>query len=418
MAFIQDFWKYCACYEVTRNNAVWSAFSVLGAAVNRKVYTYIGDIYVPCNLYTLLVSEAGSGKSTARNFAYRLHQAACPEIRIGASKQSHGDIIKQMSTGDCTIHYTDQHGKQQEASVYTLYIDEFKNFIAYDMYGMLAFLTGIHSAEDKFDASTLARNVECINYPSLTVLACENPDTMVRYIKTSVISDGFGRRVNIVYETEDALPKPEVIIPPDIRKFYDPKNLDSSSLVQELKRIKNVVGEYTHTPESRHFYNQWYTTVREQMKEISDPVYRGWKRTQHIQLLKLAMLYDVMINPNPSFKFSVEGLNTCSGFLQAIEPNMPKLFQAGGRNELALPQQQIVEMIRQKGGMMTYREVDKFTSKDLSGMEFIQVIDRLVRTTQLYRARVSDGKVERDTLFSPEAWQKAIENGIIKKNGG
>lgn len=417
MSFVHDFYRYCSCYEVTRNNAIWSAFSVLGAAVNRKVFTRIGDIYIPCNLYVLMVSSPGSGKSTARDFAYDLHKAACQEIQVCASKQSHGDIIKIMASGECTIHYTDHFGKQQEASVYAAYIDEFKNFIAYDVIGMLSFLTGMHSAKDVFDASTLSRGKEIVVNPSFNLLACENPDIMVRYIKTSVISDGFGRRVNIIYETEDAEARPEVIIPPEIRKLYDPKNLESSTLVQELKRVKSIVGEYTHTPESRLWYNKWYEKNRREMQSISEPVFRGWKRSEHIQLLKLSMLFDIASNTKPTFKFSAPLLETCSGFLGAIEPNMPRLFQAGGRNELALPQQQLVEMIEQKGGEMTEREVEKASSKDLNSLEYMQVKSRLIRLGYLVEGEMSNGNVVRRYLFTQRGFEKAVEEGRVQKNG-
>jgi hypothetical protein len=410
MAFVQDFWKYCSCYEITRNNAIWTAFSVLGATVNRKVYTRIGEIPITCNLYTLLVSTPGTGKSTARSFGAKLFQKGCPAYQICASKQSHADIIKTMASGDCAIHYTDSEGRQQEGNVYTCFVDEFKNFIAYDPIGMLGFLTGIHSEYDLFDAKTLSRNHEKIPNPSFTFLGCENPDIFTFYIKSSMISDGFGRRVNIVYETEDAPPKPKPVIPPDVLHIYQ------SVLPEELRRVERVTGEYIHTPESQDWYNNWYIKNRKRMAEITEPVYQGWIRTMHIQLLKLAMLQDVSTNTKPSFRFSPELFEFCLAVLNAIEPNMPKLFAAGGKNELAPIWQKMVDIITSHGGSIRRKELERIIGADLDPMKIISSISHLVRVGTLasgHEAAPGNLGVKFEYLYTPEGYINAKQQGKL-----
>src|ERR1035437_9102491 len=144
---LADFWSYCSCSEITRNNAIWALLGGLAGVVNRKVFTQIGDIPIYCNLYVLLVGTPGTGKSTAMDFSCNLVRAACPEYPIGPSKQSHGDIIKFMSSEECANYYTDHKGEKKELRVYNFFIDEFKNFVAYDIIGMLNFLTGIYGAK-------------------------------------------------------------------------------------------------------------------------------------------------------------------------------------------------------------------------------------------------------------------------------
>ena len=409
--FVRNFWRYCSCYEITMNNAIWSAFSILGAAVNRKVYTKIGDIPIYCNLYVLLVGPPGSGKSTSRNFAATLFRRACPEIMVGASKQSHGDIIRLMATEKCLIKYKDEKGKDQIAHVLACFINEFKNFISYDIIGMLSFLTDIYDEPYLFDASTLSRGGEKVPFPSLSILACENPDILTRYIKTSMISDGFGRRVIIVLETENAESKPEVVIPDDVQQLYN------FGLVKHLHTIKSIVGEYKHTPESQSFYNEWYVDNRKKMAAATEPVFQGYLRSKHTLLLKIAMLSDVAANATPAFRFTVPLLTKASAALEVLEANMPKLFVAAGRNELALPQQRIVELIERNGGEMQERVIEKLMGKDLQGNEFLSVIGTLKRIGDIREVRLKDDKAGRRILMTEVAYAKATKEGRIIVDG-
>jgi hypothetical protein len=275
---------------------------------------------------------------------------------------------------------------------------------------MLGFLTGIHSEYYMFDAKTLSRNHEKIPNPSFTFLGCENPDIFTFYIKSSMISDGFGRRVNIVYETEEAPAVPEPTIPPDVLNTFE------NTLPSELQRIERVVGEYKHTPESQKWYNSWYIENKKRIATITEPVYQGWIRTKHIQLLKLAMMQDVASNTKPSFRFSPDLFEFCLGVLCAIEPNMPKLFAAGGKNELAPTWQKMVDIIASHGGRMRRKEMERIIGADLDPMKIMSSISHLVRVGTLasgFEQAPGNPAVKFEFLYTPTGLSNAIKEGRL-----
>src|SRR4029077_15283038 len=100
MDFLSDFWQYCQCYEVPRNYALWSAISMVQAAMHRKIYFLKGDIEVHSADYPLLVGPMGNKKSTPCDFVKEIFREACPTLAIGASNQTAEDIVKAMCADD------------------------------------------------------------------------------------------------------------------------------------------------------------------------------------------------------------------------------------------------------------------------------------------------------------------------------
>jgi hypothetical protein len=344
------------------------------------------------------------------NFAQKMFRAACPEIPICPSKQSHGDIIKFMASMDCQSFYIDSKGEKHECRPYVAFVDELKFFVAYDILGMMSFLTAIYTANgnDMLDASTLARGKESVPFPAFTFIGCENPSWMIRHIKNDTISDGLGRRFVIVYDLDMPAPKAEIIITPEIRKVAE-------RLVRTLEKIKTLNGEFTFEPDARAWYNKWYDQNYARMATIDDIVFRGYISSKHTQLLKLCMLYGCATG-EPSWKFTVSGLETCLAFLDTIEPNIPKLFMSAGRNELALPQQRIIELLERNNGELSYVELLKQTGKDLSPQEQDSVLYNLKKQELLYEAKMVSGKIERKFYFTREGLAKAVKEGRVKIN--
>jgi hypothetical protein len=263
-------------------------------------------------------------------------------------------------------------------------------------------------AKDRFDASTISRGKEEVPFPAFCFVACENPSWMIRHIKDDTITDGFGRRVIIVHEIEDAPARPEVVITPEIRKIAE-------GLVRRLELIKTFNGEYFFEPSARQWYNNWYLKKHKEMLNTTDQVFRGYLRSKHTLLLRVAMLYDCATG-TPSWRFTVPLLETCLAFFDAIEPNIPKLFMSAGRNELALPQQRIIDLIESNGGEMSYVEVLKISGKDLTPSEQDSVLYNLKKQELLYEAKMIGGKVERRFYFTREGLAKAIKEGRVKIN--
>lgn len=403
--FISDYVEYHNHYEIPRRYVFWCALGLLGATINRKVIFWHGDIPIMGQLYIMLVGPQGNGKTTPNDFARGFFEEACPEFAVGASTQSAEDIVKTMSDTNFPTVPWNYNGETLAIRPYAFFVNEFKNFVAYNPARMLTFLGDIYDRFERFKSSTLKRGVEDVVYPSVNVLACENPDWLIRNLKGDVVSGGFSRRIIYVYET--ARPDPIAFIDrnnPVMRAAKD-------RIITRLKQIKTVSGIYQWAPSGKKFYEPWYEEKQRNLINVPNALMQGYLGTKHIQLFKVAMLLDAA-SDKPMFVFTDELLQHALTFLDAIEDNMPKLSLAAGRNELAISQQRILEELRLKGGCVNEKEIKRFVESDLNWRETMEVLRHLEDTSQIIR-KTFEGKPG-TYLILPETYEAMIQKGIIK----
>lgn len=404
------YWEYISCYEIPRNYSFWSALGLLGATIHRKVMFLHGDIEIFAPLYVLLVGPQGNGKTTCCDFACGMFAKVCPDLEIGASTQSAEDIVTTMAKDTFIRCFTNSEGEQIEVRPYAFFINEFKDFIAYNPTRMLNFLTNMYDRKI-FKASTVKRGSENIINPSLSILGCENPEQLIGFMKNNIVTGGFSRRIIIVYEPHYQEPKPFINIPAAARLAW-------SEVETRLQEVRKITGVFRWAESGRKFYEPWYREKHASMAKISNQVMRGYVSTKHIQLFKVCMLLDCC-SDKPMFLMTDELLQHGLSFLDAIESNMPKLSLSSGRNVMVGPQQKILEMLETSDGWMTEKQLKRQIEQELTPMEIMSVFRHLEDTDQivkrLFPVPNSEGKpVERWMILLPWKFDEQIKSGAIK----
>lgn len=407
MDFIGDYWEYNRRYEIARNYSFISGLCLLGAIVNRKVVFFHGDIELHGNLYALMVGPQGNGKSTANDLASGLFFSVCPDYEIGASTQSAEDIVTTMSKEGFAKSFTNHLGEMDEVRAYAFFINEFKDFIAYSPTRMLNFLGNIYDRKF-FKASTIKRGLENIVNPCLNILGCENPDQLIRFMKTDIMTGGISRRFILVYEPGYAEAKP----------FIEKNDELRAKLVARLQDVRKVVGQFQWCPTGRKFYEPWYIKKQSSLASIENSIMRGYVSTKHVQLFKICMLLDV-VSDKPMFLFTDELLQFGLSFLDVFEPNMPKLSLASGRNELMGSQQKVLEMLEQNGGMLPEKQLMKLVEVDLKPFEIPSMFRHLIDSGQVVKKEweIPNGegiKIPRMMIILTAKWNQMIKDKEIE----
>lgn len=381
MSFLKDYLHYNSSNECPDSYHIWTAFCVLSSAVSRRVWIHQGYFLVFTNLYVCLVGKQGTRKTTAKDQGYDLLRTALKdEVPMAAESMSKESITQHMSKDEQMRSFRDPSSELPlEYRPFTIFSTELKNFLSINPVNMLDFLTTIYDRGGScYDVITKNKGSDEIIRPHVVFLSCETPDWIRDRLKQNVISGGFSRRVNFIFELDR---KKRIAFPEVLQSQKDAY----ARMVEHLKYLWSVSGEFTWEADARTFYKKWYDDL---VIPKDNPLLEGYAESEHIQVLKLAMLLSVceyerpirLVITKPLLELAMEIVNS-------IKPNMLKLSEGYGSNKLASPSNKLLEMIDLNGGFMPELTLKKLMWNELQGRDFNEVIQHYYDTKQLHRLR-------------------------------
>lgn len=397
MGFIQDYLLYNEGNECPREYHIWTALVLLASAAAKRVYIDYGYLEVYPNLYVTLVGKQGFRKSTAKDIGRDLFADACPDTPIGASVQSREDIIRFMSSPDC-MRAMNIDGEPVEIRPIVFFINELKNWLSINPSAMVDFLTDIYDRK-YFDSRTIKRNLEVIQNPCVNILACETPVWIIDKLKANIISGGFTRRMIYIYATVRG---PKISFPTISTAAIEARK----RCVEHLKKVTTYSGKLQWTPEGRMFFDKWY----QNLKAPDDEVMAGFYESLHIQVLKVCIAM-CLAETEPKLVLTKDLLEVSVALLDKAMETMPLLSVAAGRNELALPQQRILEVLNQNGGHMREKQLRLCIDKDLEPQEQLTLLNHLNNGLGLIKKL----KVWRNNTPFDEIWLTEVFTSAIAK---
>lgn len=417
--FIADYVLYHSAYEIPRNYVYYCALGLISSIKHKQLYFLHGDIEIHSNLYILLVGPQGNAKTTPLDFAKKMLQDVAPDLKIGASTQTAEDIVTVMCRDDFVRSYKNELDEPIEVRPYTFFINEFKNFIAYAPTRMLNFLGDIYDRKF-FDSSTIKRGAEMIVNPCLTIIACENPEQLMGFMKTAIFTGGLSRRFIMVYETDYADPKPFIEILDN-----SAERLAWQRVKQRLIDCRKVVGRFQWAESGKKFYAPWYVKTKMELRQINNSILKGYVGTKHVQLFKICMLLDC-VSDKPMLLFTDELLELGLSFLNIIEKNMPKLSMASGRSEVMEGQLKLLEALRANvfegvPGWIPEKQLKKLAEGDFKNpSELFSVLRHLEDSGQIIKRGVkiknSEGTVvERVMYIDFDRHEMLVKSGAIEE---
>lgn len=400
--FISKYLLYNSGNMAPKRHHQWSAISILAMTMGRKVFVDHQYYRVYPTMYICLVGRQGIRKGTAKDLASEMFIECFPTYPLGASVMSREKIVEQLAHSDTCRTYTDENAELIEFRPMAFFVNELKNFMSVNPQGMIEFLTDIYDRKF-FNAGTIKHGMQTILHPCINILACETPDWIIDKLKLKIISGGFSRRMLYVYETEQA---PRITFP-----YLSPEAQEARAwCCKHLEKISTLAGGFTWKDQAtRDYFDEWFKAL----PVPDDTVMAGFYEAKDVLAQKVAMMLAVA-QDDPKLVFTIELLETAIAFLESIEENLPKLSIAVGRNELALPQQQLLEYMRKHGGMIREYQLRIVTQNDMSPMEFGTILRHLEDTRQVFRKTYTTGDKDEMRLVLPETLAAQVEAGLVK----
>ena len=377
---------------------VWVSYSVVAAALRRKVCLQLGRITYYPNIYVVLVAEPGIARKTqAIKFGTEFLNTI-PEIILSADSST-----KEAMTDDIEGSGLDalmDNGTILRHSSLNIISKEFESFLGQKKENtrMLTALTDLFDCPDDWSSRTRHGTSNKIVRPWLNLLAATTPDSLANSLPATAVGGGLTSRILFIWADKK---KKSVAIPSMTEAEIKLKD----KLEKDLYQISRIAGEYTMTDDCINRWNEWYNSFDEDEsgKRICiDKSFNGWYSRKPTYILKIAIIRAAAEENKLvlQWKHIEEAINE----IQKVELVMGSAFRAIGRSEIAAEVDTLLQIIRESR-WISEKELLSKTWRDIAG-KFDSAIDTLIKT----------GKVVREFKGPHEEkgiWYRSTENTIV-----
>jgi hypothetical protein len=273
-------------------------------------------------------------------------------------------VLEKLSKGFPRISYNGlQNIKLGTESAALLVSTELSVFITASQFTITALSDLWDSKEGIYGYGTRSKGEYNINSPSLSLLGGSAQEWLVRSIPADAVGGGFTRRVNFVFAA-----KKERKIPWPVSNRF----LDHSELVEDLREIAQLRGEFVFDNNARQLFERYYNSC--EPNEFDDEATAVYKMSKWANATKLAMCLsasrgeDLVIN-EADFQTSLEKV-------EEVSMNLGIVFRAVGESPLVEASNKVLEFIENHAGYASRQDILSRNWKHVTSED----LDRIIAT--------------------------------------
>jgi len=356
--FFSHYLSYTSGGEVPVCFNRWSSIVGIAALLERNAWVEFGHQDIYPNMYTMLIGNAGTRKSSAiRLMKKLLIQAGYTTIaaeRTSKEKYLH-DLAKQTAPEESDVLDSNLFGDAAEMNMHActpnlIAADEANDFFGVNNVDFLSMLGSMWDWQGKYENRIKTGTSDWIPNPTITVLSGNTPSNFARAFPSEIIGQGFFSRLLLIYGE------------PNGKRITIPRRPDSSEtshIVGLLQAIRtNSTGAYQFRPGAYSLFDAIYQTY----VPIDDPKFESYSNRRTIHLLKLCLVIAAARLEKDISETTVIQANT---YLTYIERLMPKALGEFGKAKSADVAHKVVSYIYEAEGVVTLKDIWKQVQSEL-----------------------------------------------------
>jgi len=306
-----SFLEYTAIVSSPEIFRRWTAYSILAGALERRAWTRLsGEQFFP-NLIVLLVAAPGIGKTQAIKHAASFW-AATGLFNIAPSGMTKAAFVDQIGF---KLQYFEYNGVTEMYNPMLIAATEFGTLLPdYDT-RFLNVVNDIYDCLPFFEDKTRKTGTIKHDKPHVSIIAGTQPQYLGDLLPEAAYGMGFMARVIMIYAGK------RVIVP----LFKSPLKREKLriDLINDLKIIGKLVGEFEWEEEAQDFTEDWNENVEKDAPTHGKLLNYNTRRMYHC--IKLAMA--VSVSRNDELIITLEDIQFARDMLVEAEKVMPEIFK-------------------------------------------------------------------------------------------
>jgi|GEM_PF-3028471 energy-coupling factor transporter ATP-binding protein EcfA2 len=375
---------------------IWSALSLVGAALKNNVYFQIGTYTLYPNMFIVLVGPPGVGKGASMNILEQMITDTKPNqvVNTLSDRITAERIIERISDGWSTAPQLKNMqlvlGKNDHNCL--LFSSEIRVLLGASDW-MLEFLEEAWS-KTTYEYQTKNKGNVAIDNMCCSLLAASVPDFLRNVNREAhmVITGGFSSRCLFIYAEN---PSKDLPFPEPLKKNLKSKAL-YDNLVLDLQEIGTLRGEFVIDTGARLRFEAFLRLNRAASSKDDSEAVANFRARIKAHILKLAMIFSV--SRDNSLHISDMDMVNAIAEIQKILVSLTKLFRGAGEGMDAAVTARVQDFI-EKYGRVSKKEIFKALHRHLNSPE---ALDRILYVLEAigYCTVVNSNKM---TFYQPVA---------------
>lgn len=313
MTFVEDFMEWSKNATSPPIFRKWAALSTLAGAMEQRFYMRTGTGIVYPNMFMLLISPPGIGKSEAISRVHKLW-ASTGKLRVAPRSITRAgleDRLVDAQQTDGSVGYI-YHSLQIAAP-------EFGTLLKAHDLDFLNTLNELYDCNEVYDAQTRGKGVTQIDHPQINLIAGTQPKYLAEVMPSAAFGMGFTSRLIMIFSAD----KVKVNIFPGQE---EKPAVTEQQLVNYLKNIaasSSKKGEFLWREDAQKAIQAWYDEGMEPAPDHQK--LQNYLGRRLINTIKLSMIYSIAESLEPIVeKWHFEKAREA---LLEVEFYMPEIFQ-------------------------------------------------------------------------------------------
>ena len=366
--WIKAFVQFASGGEAPTKFYFWTAISTIAGALRRRVW--IDQKYfqwVP-NCYVVFVAPPGvAGKSTTISLGMSMLKEI-PGINFGPDVVTWQKLVEDMGNAQEMVLYEGEEGVYRPMSCLTIASSEFGTFLNPSDKEMVDVLVSLWDGQvGVFKKGTKTGGNDSIENPWINIIACTTPAWLAGNFPEYMVGGGFASRCIWVYAD-----KKQQLVPYPADRVHEHFDLRRKHLLHDLEIISNMKGEFKLSADATALGEEWYEQHwTNPPKDLDESQFGGYIARKQTHIHKIAMILsasrsDELIIHRDILDFSIK-------MLDALEKDMPKVFDKIGRTAMTKVMGDLVDHIAAKGRMKK-QELYRSLSRQVTWDDFTKLL--------------------------------------------
>lgn len=366
--FLSSYLTYASANECPTTFHRWSAISILGAWLGRRLSFQLGHFKVNPNLYVMLMGSPGTRKSTAIKIAASLIKQA-GYTNIAADRTTKEKFLLDLAGEDVSVSAenileANLFGANKDSAEILVAADEFNQFIGNGNIEFLSLLGVLWDHNGVFQNRVKnSKSIEIID-PTVSLLSGNTPTGFSLAFPIESIGQGIFSRLLLVHGE----PSGKKITFPEA-----PTSEETAIILDYLLRIRSsCYGTLQLSPHAKNLLDRIYKSWR----GLDDVRFESYSNRRFTHLLKLCI---IIAASRISTTLSDEDVIYANTILTHAEHTMPHALGSFGKARHSDVSHKLLQILDASHGVQKLKDLWKHLHTDLEKLtDLAEILKNLV----------------------------------------